>query len=320
MAAGPPDLDLDLPPGVELKWLTPTTDDDFALPLGALCLAVLAAALCMSCLFGILFGAPRKATSGLLSGKLARVALVVAHPDDEAMFFWPTLLRLQAAGVPLAVLCLSTGNFDGLGATRAAEMRRSCARVGVEGPDLVILDEDALQDGWHAWPTDVVAERVAAFVEERRASVVLTFDDRGVSGHPNHVSTSAGVQSAYRASLSNKCSSRFEVLMLNSVGLCSKYVGPLTLMPGMGADADGDSAIQAACTYANPLACLRALAVHWSQLVWYRVLFVVFSRYSYENTYVRYADAGSSAASAPTAATEEELAPCDAASGTLRRR
>lgn len=75
---------------------------------------------------------------------------VVAHPDDEAwwgamffrtplflaqksahknrgvpkaMFFWPTLSQLRAAGVTISVLCLSTGNFDGLGDIRKREPR-----------------------------------------------------------------------------------------------------------------------------------------------------------------------------------------------------
>ena len=39
--------------------------------------------------------------------------LVIAHPDDECMFFTPTLLGLQSQNVVVHVLCLSTGNFAG---------------------------------------------------------------------------------------------------------------------------------------------------------------------------------------------------------------
>lgn len=38
-----------------------------------------------------------------------RALLVIAHPDDEAMFFAPTLQQLEANGVDTAVLCLCTG-------------------------------------------------------------------------------------------------------------------------------------------------------------------------------------------------------------------
>ena len=66
-------------------------------------------------------------TTGAGSGAL----LVIAHPDDECMFFTPTLLGLQRQGVAVHVLCLSTGNFAGLGATRARELRASCTALGV---------------------------------------------------------------------------------------------------------------------------------------------------------------------------------------------
>merc|ERR1719313_2169294 len=112
------------------------------------------------------------------------------------MFFWPTLLQVKAMGVPLSVLCLSNGNADGLGVRRAAEMHRSCARLGVVGADIKVLDIEELPDGFHAWPCDVVAKQVLEFVRRREIGLVLTFDDRGVSCHPNHVSTNAGVRRA----------------------------------------------------------------------------------------------------------------------------
>lgn len=40
-----------------------------------------------------------------------RICLVIAHPDDEAMFFSPTVLALTKpeAGNHVKILCLSTG-------------------------------------------------------------------------------------------------------------------------------------------------------------------------------------------------------------------
>lgn len=44
-----------------------------------------------------------------LTGK--RILLLIAHPDDEAMFFAPTIQALTAPhlGNQLKILCLSTG-------------------------------------------------------------------------------------------------------------------------------------------------------------------------------------------------------------------
>jgi len=43
--------------------------------------------------------------------KTKRICLLIAHPDDEAMFFSPTVLALTRPelGNHLKILCLSTG-------------------------------------------------------------------------------------------------------------------------------------------------------------------------------------------------------------------
>eukprot|EP00931_Biecheleriopsis_adriatica_P076070 TRINITY_DN49819_c0_g1_i1.p1 TRINITY_DN49819_c0_g1~~TRINITY_DN49819_c0_g1_i1.p1 ORF type:complete len:301 (+),score=64.25 TRINITY_DN49819_c0_g1_i1:96-998(+) len=277
---------LQMPEGVDLKFIE-LQEESWAAPLTMLLAAGGVAAVLVPCLFACLLGTPRLRRSGLLASFRGPVALVVAHPDDEAMFFWPTLVQLHRAGVPLAVLCLSTGNYDGLGKQRAEEMRRSCARLGVGGSNLSILDDALLQDGPHAWPEDAVAARVAEFVRATGVGLVLTFDSGGVSGHPNHISTSLGVCRA-AADACKRTGEEFTVLMLDTVSLLTKYLGPLNLW----LSELGDSA----CTSADPLACLVAMATHWSQLVWYRILSALFSRYTYVNTFTAVPSAGGSEA------------------------
>eukprot|EP00035_Acanthoeca_spectabilis_P037791 m.47445 g.47445 ORF g.47445 m.47445 type:complete len:102 (-) comp8864_c0_seq1:2284-2589(-) len=48
-----------------------------------------------------------------LDPELGTVLLVTAHPDDEAMFFGPTIARMRRLGHTVHILCLSTGNFEG---------------------------------------------------------------------------------------------------------------------------------------------------------------------------------------------------------------
>lgn len=48
-------------------------------------------------------------TRGSLGAK--RVLIVTAHPDDECMFFGPTIFRLCEQGAEVYLLCLSNGNF-----------------------------------------------------------------------------------------------------------------------------------------------------------------------------------------------------------------
>lgn len=78
--------------------------------------------------------------SGPGTGKSTRILLLTAHPDDECMFFAPTLLGL-ATYVPgisgskslpeIFSLCLSVGDADGLGYVRRDELGRSLDVLGV---------------------------------------------------------------------------------------------------------------------------------------------------------------------------------------------
>jgi len=53
-----------------------------------------------------------------------KVLLVTAHPDDEALFFSPTLLAVPR-GVQVFSLCLSYGDSEGLGQVRKEEFHRA---------------------------------------------------------------------------------------------------------------------------------------------------------------------------------------------------
>jgi hypothetical protein len=56
--------------------------------------------------------------------KSKKVLLVTAHPDDEALFFSPTLLAVPR-GVQVFSLCLSYGDSEGLGQVRKEEFHRA---------------------------------------------------------------------------------------------------------------------------------------------------------------------------------------------------
>lgn len=88
-----------------------------------------------------------------------RICLLIAHPDDEAMFFAPTLLALTepSLGNHVKILCLSSGRFlrrgdvcdeaddagdaDGLGATRTKELVKSGMCLGLRQEEDVCVIE-----------------------------------------------------------------------------------------------------------------------------------------------------------------------------------
>jgi N-acetylglucosaminylphosphatidylinositol deacetylase len=98
-----------------------------------------------------------------------RIALLIAHPDDEAMFFAPALLALARPehGNHISILCLSSGAFDfrfdpvwtliweyakcvsspgnadGLGNTRKMELVKSGLHLGLRSEEDIVTIEDA---------------------------------------------------------------------------------------------------------------------------------------------------------------------------------
>lgn len=77
-----------------------------------------------------------------LSGK--RILLLIAHPDDEAMFFGPTLRYLTHSSLSnqIIVLCFSSGNVDGLGHIRKSELQKSALQLGIISTEHVVVIED----------------------------------------------------------------------------------------------------------------------------------------------------------------------------------
>ena len=115
------------------------------------------------------------------------IILVIAHPDDECMFFYPTIARAKR----LQIICLSNGGYDGLGEQREKELQRAARRLGASA---TCINNAALQDGPHAWDPSVVAANVGPWLHA--GAVVVTFDRYGASGHANHVAVYHGAAPA----------------------------------------------------------------------------------------------------------------------------
>lgn len=101
-----------------------------------------------------------RTTLPTLQGK--RICLLIAHPDDEAMFFSPTVTALTApeVGNHVKILCLSSGNADGLGETRKKELAVSAGTLGLRrADDVLVLEDAAFPDSMvQAWPTERIAD------------------------------------------------------------------------------------------------------------------------------------------------------------------
>lgn len=207
------------------------------------------------------------------------VLLVIAHPDDESMFFAPTILFLSSEGHNLHVLCLSTGNADGNGNIRKEEIYQACAILKIPSQQVKILDHPDLQDGFdYSWDHQLIAAIVEKEITAHNIESLITFDKMGVSGHPNHCDINHGVCKLLQKSLQ-----RIEAWELMSTSIFRKYIGPADIWLSTCFQSYLGETVYNLINN-RPRRSYLAMAQHKSQWVWFRKLFVLFSSYTYINT------------------------------------
>ncbi|KAL3818471.1 hypothetical protein ACJIZ3_004376 [Penstemon smallii] len=209
------------------------------------------------------------------------VLLVIAHPDDESMFFAPTINYLISMGHNLHVLCLSTGGADGMGSIRKEELYLASAILKIPTQQVKVLDHPDLQDGFgRVWNWELLASTINEETHANDIDLIITFDHNGVSGHCNHCDVHQGVRNL----LYDPSGKHLEAWELVSTNIVRKYIGPVDIWLSI-LFARGQINEQSHCLLnLDPLKSYAAMAQHSSQWVWYRKLFVSFSSYTYVNT------------------------------------
>ncbi|KAG9839850.1 LmbE-like protein, partial [Aureobasidium melanogenum] len=234
-----------------------------------------------------------------------RICLLIAHPDDEAIFFAPAVLALTRPelGNHIKILCLSSGDADGLGHIRKQELVKSGLLLGLRNADdVLILDDERFPDSMTTtWDSKAIANLLASTFAPKMAEmgpksspeasidVLITFDDTGVSSHPNHISLYHGGL-AFLKQIMQKHSgweTPIKMYTLSSVNVARKYAGimdaPLTILRTAFTKKEAGN-------FPSPLVVVsgvggyrkaqRAMTnAHESQMRWFRWGWISISRY-----------------------------------------
>lgn len=141
--------------------------------------------------------------------------LVHAHPDDETIVTGATMAAYAAEGAHVTLVTCTRGergeiippelaHLDihrdgGLGEHRVGELGKACLRLGVDdhrflgGPgryrDSGMMGDPGNDDPASFWQADLdeAALELARIIREVRPEVVISYDDNGDYGHPDHI-------------------------------------------------------------------------------------------------------------------------------------
>jgi LmbE family N-acetylglucosaminyl deacetylase len=155
-----------------------------------------------------------------MPGEALTLMAVHAHPDDEAIGTGGVLARYGDEGVRTVLVTCTNGELgDGPGgvkpgeaghdeaavvARRHEELLASCAVLGINHLELLGY-RDSGMDGWPQngadgsfWTTPVKAAsaRLEELIEKYQPQVVVTYDERGLYGHPDHIQTHRATMAA----------------------------------------------------------------------------------------------------------------------------
>lgn len=154
-----------------------------------------------------------------------RLLLVHAHPDDESIGNGATMARYTAEGAAVTLVTCTLGEggevippelaeltadrTDRLGEYRIGELTAAMRELGVTdtrflgGPGryrdsgMMGLPENDRPDCFWQAPLDEAADLLVAVVRERRPQVLVTYDEHGGYGHPDHIKAHQVAMRAY---------------------------------------------------------------------------------------------------------------------------
>jgi N-acetyl-1-D-myo-inositol-2-amino-2-deoxy-alpha-D-glucopyranoside deacetylase len=144
-----------------------------------------------------------------------RLLLVHAHPDDESIETGATMAKYAAEGAEVTLVTCTLGELGevippelahlafaadgGLGEYRIGELDAACQALGVTDHrflggtgrwrDSGMMGTETNEFPGCFWQADVdeAAGDLLAIISEVRPQVLVTYDDRGFYGHPDHI-------------------------------------------------------------------------------------------------------------------------------------
>ncbi len=149
-----------------------------------------------------------------------RLLISFAHPDDESFGVGGTIARYVDEGVEVYLLCATNGDagevpeemldgYESVVELRLAELDCAAEKLGLQrvfklgykdsgmkGSE-TLNDPDCLWQKWHNSP-DEITRQVVEVIRQVRPQVVITFNEYGGYGHPDHIAIHRATMEAFK--------------------------------------------------------------------------------------------------------------------------
>ena len=218
-------------------------------------------------------------TTGLSNNlsSIGSVLLLIAHPDDEIMFWTPTIKLFLSNNITLKILCLSNGNYNGLGELREEEFDNVSSELNLY--DNKILNIPELQDNINMeWEPSIVAEQINDYLRRNNdIKTIITFDKNGVTKHPNHISCYKGLMFYLNQNRDECLDKDIKVFTLDSFNFFLQYTWIIPMLTNFFK--------RYAFISNNFFSSYKLMRLYKTQFNLLRKAHTIFSSYSYFNSY-----------------------------------
>jgi LmbE family N-acetylglucosaminyl deacetylase len=142
--------------------------------------------------------------------------VILAHPDDESFGPGGTLAKYAHTGTAVHYLCGTRGEsgtvdadklngYADVAALRTNELLHAAEALKLAGvhflgyrdSGMVGTADNALPNTLHMAPLNEVAQRIIGYVEKLKPDAILTHDQFGGYGHPDHIKLHQATMRAY---------------------------------------------------------------------------------------------------------------------------
>src|SRR5215210_5444186 len=147
---------------------------------------------------------------------------VHAHPDDEVVFTGGTLALYHDRGVKTGLVTATNGEEGEihdpgldpdearprLGEIRRAELQRAVELLGIDHLELLNYrdsgmagtDANGRPENFHNADKEDATCRLVALIRRYKPHILITYDENGAYGHPDHIACNAITRAAFEKS------------------------------------------------------------------------------------------------------------------------